>query len=85
MNTYRPAPSSNYWVTAVKILILILALYLSALILGRIFSWIFAIAFVLIKIVVFAITGFLILHFLLKVLFRFDLIRLVFGPRYRRF
>ena len=65
MNTYRPAPSSN-WLTVFKIILLILALYLSAIILGRVFTWIFAIAFVLIKIAVIFTTSVLVLHFFIK-------------------
>lgn len=83
MNTYRPAPSSN-WLTAVKVILLILALYLSAIILGRVFTWIFAIAFVLIKIAVIFVTSILVLHFFLKLLFGYDLLKLIFGSRFRR-
>ena len=84
LNTYRPAPSSN-WLTAVKIILLIIALYLSAVILGRVFTWIFAIAFILIKIAVIFVTSILVLHFFIKLLFGYDLLRLIFGTRFRRF
>ncbi|XWX61843.1 hypothetical protein AusDCA_1954 [Desulfitobacterium sp. AusDCA] len=82
MNSYRPAPSSNIWLTTLKIVILILALYFSAIILGRIFTWIFAITFFLIKIAVFIIVGFFLLHLFLKLLFRFDLWKFIFGSRF---
>ncbi len=83
MNTYRPAPSSN-WLTVLKIILLILALYLSAIILGRVFTWIFAIAFILIKFAVIFATSVLVLHFFIKLLFGYDLLGLIFGSRFRR-
>jgi hypothetical protein len=68
---------------ALKLLILILGLYLCALVLGTVFSWIFAIAFFLIRIVVFIVVSFIVLHFFLKLLFRINLFQLLF--RNKRF
>ena len=84
MNTFRPVPSSHYWLIALKILALILGLYLSAVILGRVFSWLLLIVFSLVKVAVFVVVAFMVLHFFLKVLFKFDLYRFVFGFRYHR-
>lgn len=84
MNSYRPAPSSNIWINAFKVVILILALYLSAIVLSQVFEWVFAIAFFLIKIAVFIVVGFFLLHIFLKLLFRFDLWNFVFGSRFTR-
>lgn len=84
MNTYRPAPASHYWLTALKVLILILGLYLSALVLGKVFSWLFLIIYSIIKVVVFIIVAFIVIHFFLKLLFQFNLFRFVFGSRFQR-
>jgi hypothetical protein len=84
LNTYRPAPSSN-WLTVLKVILLIIALYLSALILGRLFTWIFAIAFALIKVIVFFVVSILVLHFFVKLLFGYDLLKLILGSRFRRY
>lgn len=84
LNTYRPAPSSS-WFTVVKVILLILSLYLSAIILGRVFTWIFAIAFALIKVVVFLVASLLVVHFFVKLLFGYDLLKLILGSRFRRF
>jgi hypothetical protein len=84
LNTYRPARSSS-WLIALKVILLILALYLSAIILGRVFTWIFAVAFALIKVAVIFVTSILVLHFFLKLLFRFDLLKLILGGRFSRF
>ncbi len=81
MNTYRPSQSSNYWTVAIKLLILVLGLFLSAVILGKVFTWLFAIAFFLIRIMVIITTSFIVLHLFLKLLFKMDLFRAVFGTR----
>jgi hypothetical protein len=83
-NTYRPAQSSSYWMVALKLLILILGLYLSALILGKVFTWVFAVAFFLIRFTVFIGVSFIVLHFFLKLLFQIDLFKIVFGKRFVR-
>lgn len=82
MNTYRPTQSSNYWMVALKLLILILGLYFSALILGKVFTWVFAIAFFLIRFIVFVGVSFVVIHFFLKLLFKIDLFKLVLGRRF---
>ncbi|EHQ90156.1 hypothetical protein DesyoDRAFT_3120 [Desulfosporosinus youngiae DSM 17734] len=74
LNTYRPSQASNYWMFALKLLILILGLSLSALILSKVFSFVFTIAFFLIRILVFIAVSFVVLHFFLKLLFNVDLI-----------
>ncbi len=84
MNTYRPAPPSNYWLIALKILALVLGLYFSALILGKIFALVFTIIFYIFKFAIILGAAFLVLHFFLKVLFRIDLFRLLFGSRFNR-
>lgn len=84
MNSYRPARSTNPWLTAAKILILILGIYVSALILSKLFTWIFVILFALIKAVAFIVAGILILHFFLKLLFGYDFLQVILGPRFRR-
>ncbi|EGW38100.1 hypothetical protein [Desulfosporosinus sp. OT] len=83
MNTYRPTQSSNYWMVALKLLILILGLYFSALILGKVFTWVFAVAFFLIRFIVFVGVSFVVVHFFLKLLFKIDLFKLVLGGRYK--
>ncbi|AFM42013.1 hypothetical protein Desaci_3106 [Desulfosporosinus acidiphilus SJ4] len=82
MNTYRPSQSSNVWMIAIKLLVLILGLYISAVVLGKVFTWLFAIAFFLIRFVVIIAASFLVLHVLLKLLFKIDLIKVVFGSRF---
>jgi len=82
LNTYRPNQSSNFWMVALKLLILILGLYLSALILGKVFTWVFAIAFFLIRFIVFVGVSFIVLHLFLKLLFKIDLFQLVMGKRF---
>jgi len=82
LNTYRPTQSSNYWMVALKLLILILGLYFSALILGKIFAWVFAVAFFLIHFIVVIGVSFVVLHFFLKLLFKIDLFKLMLGERF---
>ncbi|MDQ7093973.1 hypothetical protein REC12_10265 [Desulfosporosinus sp. PR] len=82
MNTYRPSQSSNYWTVAIKLLILILGLLLSAVILGKVFTWLFAIAFFLIRVIVIIAASFIVLHLFLKLLFRVDLVQAIFGQRF---
>ena len=77
MNSYRPTQSSNYWMVALKLLVLILGLYLSFLILGKVFTWVFVVAFFLIRFIVLISVSFIVLHLFLKLLFRLDLFRLV--------
>lgn len=77
MNTYRPTQSSNYWMIALKLLLLILGLYVSALVLGKVFTWVFAITFFLIRLIVLLAVSFIVLHFFLKVLFKVDLFKFV--------
>jgi len=77
MNTYRPTQSSNYWMVALKLLILTLGLYISALVLGKVFTWVFAITFFLIRLIVLVAVSFIVLHFFLKVLFKLDLFQFV--------
>lgn len=84
MNTYRPSQSSNYWMVALKLLILILGLYFSAMILGKVFTWVFAVAFFLIRFIVFVGVSFIVLHFFLKLLFKIDLFKYVLGERFTR-
>jgi len=67
---------------ALKLFMLVLGLYLSALILGKVFTWVFVIAFFLIRFIVFVSVSFIVLHFFLKLLFKIDLIELVFGNRF---
>ena len=83
MNTYRPTQASSYWMVALKLLILILGLYLSAVILGKLFTLVFAIAFFLIRLIVFVSVSLIVLHFFLKILFNFDLFRFVTGRQFR--
>lgn len=83
MNAYRPAPSSN-WITVLKIVLLIIALYFSAIILSHVFTWFFSIAFVVIRVAVYFVTSILVLHFFLKLLFGYDLLRFILGNRFNR-
>ncbi|HBW35668.1 hypothetical protein [Desulfosporosinus sp. BICA1-9] len=82
MTTYRPTQSSNYWIVALKFIILILGLYISALVLSKVFTFVFAIAFFLIRIIVFFAVTLIVLHFFLKLLFKLDLIGSIFGKRF---
>jgi hypothetical protein len=79
MNTYRPTQSLNYWMVALKLLILILGLYISALVLNIVFTWVFAVTFFLIRFIVLLAVSFLVLHFFLKLLFKIDLLQFVMG------
>ncbi len=83
MNTYRPTRTSGTWMVALKLLILILGLYLSALVLGKVFVWVFAITFFLIRFIVLLTVSFVVLHLILKLLFRFDLFQFVIGKRFK--
>ncbi len=82
MNTYRPSQSSNYWMIALKLLILILGLYISAIILGKVFTWVFAVTFFLIRFIVLVAVSFIVLHLFLKFLFKIDLFEYVLGKRF---
>ena len=82
MNIYRPTQSSNYWMFALKSLILIVCLYVSALVLSKVFTFVFAIAFFLIRLLVLVAVSFMVLHFFLKLLFKLDLIETIFGKRF---
>lgn len=84
MNTYRPTQFSNYWMVALKLLILILGLYISFLVLGKVFTWVFAITFFLIRFIVLVAVSFIVLHFFLKLLFRIDLFQFVMGKFFSR-
>ena len=77
MKTYRSTQSSNYWMVALKLLILILGLYISALVLGKVFTWVFAITFFLIRFIVLLAVTFIVLHFFLKLLFKINLFQFV--------
>jgi len=59
---------------ALKFIILILGLYLTALVLIKVFSLVFAVTFFLIRILVFVAVSFVVLHLFLKLLFRVDLL-----------
>jgi len=83
MNTYRPASSPNIWITVLKVLILILALYLSVLILGKVFAVVLTVLFAIFKAGLYVVALFAILHFLLKVLFQYDLYATVIGRWFR--
>lgn len=84
MNTYRPTQSSNYWMVALKLLILILGLYISYLVLGKVFTWVFAVTFFLIRFIVLLAVSFIVLHFFLKLLFKIDLFQFVMGKLFSR-
>lgn len=82
MNTYRPTQFTKYWMVALKLLILILGLYVSAVVLGKVFTWLFAITFFLIRFIVLLAVSFIVLHFFLKFLFKLDLFQFVLGKRF---
>ena len=84
MNTYRPTQSSNYWMVALKLPILILGLYFSALVLNKVFTWVFAITFFLIRFIVLFAVSFIVLHFFLKLLFKIDLLKFVMSKFFSR-
>ncbi|KLU62206.1 hypothetical protein CEB3_c14260 [Peptococcaceae bacterium CEB3] len=84
MNAYRSTEPSNYWITALKICILIVALLLSIFVLGKVFFWLLALVFAIVKVVAFIALVVIVAHFLLKLLFRFDLYHFIFGHRSRR-
>jgi len=77
MHAYHPTQPSNFWMVALKLLILILGLYLSFIILGKVFAWVFVITFFLIRFLVISAVSFIVLHFFLKLLFNLDLLRWV--------
>ncbi|NMA69014.1 MAG: hypothetical protein GX958_06305 [Desulfitobacterium sp.] len=78
MNAYRPTPTSH-WVTILKILLLIIALYFTAVILSHVFAWFFSVAFVIIRIAVYFVTSILVLHFFIKLIFGYDLLGFIFS------
>ena len=82
MNTYRPSQTSSIWLVALKILLLILCLYISAVILGKIFTLLFAVTFFIIRLAIIVVAAFLVLHFFLKLLFQIDLLQIIFGRRF---
>jgi len=84
MNSYRPTSSSNFWMVALKLLILVVGLYISALVLGKVFTWVFAVTFFLIRFLVLLAVSFIVLHFFLKVLFKLDLFQFVTGKFFPR-
>jgi len=81
VQAYRPAPPSSYWVLALKLLILVLGIYLSVMVLGRVFAWLLGFVFVIAKFLIFVALAFGTLHVLLLLLFRLNLFHLVFGNR----
>ena len=83
MNAYRPTPSFN-WIILLKIILLVIALYLTAMLLSPLFAWFFSIAFVIIRIAVYFVTSILVLHLFLKLLFGYDLLRFILGSRFYR-
>ncbi|MDI6811915.1 MAG: hypothetical protein QMC95_01690 [Desulfitobacteriaceae bacterium] len=84
MNTYRPTQPSRHWVTLLKVLVLLFVLYFAVAVLGKVFSWVLAIVFVVVRGAVFVALIFFVTHFLLKLLFGFDLYRWVVNGRFRR-
>jgi len=84
MNSYRPNRASNNWILALKIVILILGIYITVSVFSTVFSWILVAVFAVVKVVVFLATALLVLHFFLKLLFGFDLLRYILGNRFRR-
>ncbi len=75
MNTYRPSQSSYYMMIVLKLLVLMFGLYLSALVLSKVFTWVFAITFFVVRILVIMVASFIVLHIFLKLLFKIDLIQ----------
>jgi len=84
MSSYRPTRSSNYWMVALKLLLLIVGLYISAFVLGIVFTWVFAITFFLVRFIVLLAASFIVLHLFLKLLFKFDLFQFVKGKIFLR-
>ena len=82
MSTYRSTKPSNYLMIALKLLILIVGLYISALVLGKVFTWVFAVTFFLIRFIVIVAVSLIVLLFFLKILFKFDLFQYVLGNRF---
>jgi len=66
---------TNLWWIAAKVVLFILALYLSYIILRPLLNVLIGISFWLIKIVIFFIVAFLVIHFFLKVIFNLDLFK----------
>lgn len=83
MNAYRSSEPSNNWLTALKIIVLVAALYLSIFVLGKVFIWVLAVVFAIVKVAAFIVMVALVMHFFLKLLFQFDLLRFVFGNRFK--
>jgi len=84
MNSYRPDRASNSWMFVLKIIVLILGIYISIVVLSKIFTWVLAVVFAIVKVLLFLLTAIVVLHFFLKVLFGFDLFRYILGNRFRR-
>ena len=66
---------TNLWWIAAKVVLFILALYLSYIILRPLLNVLIGISFWLIKMVIFFIVAFLVIHFFLKVIFNLDLFK----------
>jgi len=84
MNSYRPDRASNSWIFVLKIIVLIIGIYITILVLSKIFTWVLAVVFAIVKVLLFLLTAIVVLHFFLKVLFGFDLLRYILGNRFRR-
>ena len=80
MSTRGKNPKNNgIWINIAKILIFILALYLAYLVLRPLLSIVLGLSFWIIKLAIFLTVAFLVIHLFLKLIFRIDLIYLIFG------
>lgn len=76
--------SNTILVNIAKIIIFLLALYLAYLILRPLLSVLLGISFWIIKLIIFLVVGFLVIHLFLKIIFNIDLIQMIFGRNWRR-
>jgi len=71
----RYRPKSSIWVTALKVIIFLAALYVAYLLLKPLLSVLLGISFWIIKAVVFIAVAVLVIHLFLRIIFGIDLFR----------
>jgi|GEM_PF-2052905 len=81
MSTKSPSSKNILWIIA-KILIFILCIYLAYLVLKPLLGIILSIGFWIIKVAVVVFISLLVLHLLLRIIFKIDLLEIIFGVRW---
>lgn len=81
MSTKSPSSKNILWIIA-KVLIFMLCLYLAYLVLKPLLGIILSIGFWIIKVAVVVFISLLVLHLLLRIIFKIDLLEIIFGVRW---